>query len=168
MENLIIDKERKGSYLLYSREGNEWNEIIFTIPNVRTPFGIETYNNKRVINIEFTNKDKNNDVHNFYSELMGYEELFRNQIQIDDLETYDKEFVSSIRQNGKFLPLIRVNITKDTKLSINGCEPKSFITGEIRLKKIWCWNNKWGLYFDAKSIDVISNGNKISSKKNII
>jgi hypothetical protein len=164
MENLIVDKERKGSYLLYNKDGNNWNEIIFKIPKVRTPFGTETYNNKRVINIEFTNKDKDNDVHNFYSQLIGYEEMISKQIQLEDFETYNKEFVSCIRKNGKFLPLIRVNITDNTKIPISGCPAKSYITGEIRLKKIWTWNNRWGLYFDAKSIEVLSDDNKMSVK----
>ena len=65
MENLVVDKERKDPIYFIIKMGKN-NEIIFQIQKVRNPFGIETYNNKRVINIEFTNKDKDNNVHNFY------------------------------------------------------------------------------------------------------
>ena len=54
IENLVVDKEKKGSYLLGLQEGNQVNDIIFTSPIVRTPFGIENFKNKQNINVEFT------------------------------------------------------------------------------------------------------------------
>ena len=155
MEDIVIDKEKKGSYLLFLKKENELDEIKFNLPILRTPFGIENFNNKRVINIEFTNMENDNDVHNLYSQISGLEEQFQEQIQVDDFETYGKEFVSCIRKKGKFDPLLRVNVTKDTNIPFNGCPSKSYINGLLRLKKIWTWNDKWGLWFDAISLSVL-------------
>ncbi|VVU95055.1 hypothetical protein CPAV1605_780 [seawater metagenome] len=153
MENIGIEKEKKGSYLLYSDQ----NEIIFDIPGLKTPFGIEEYNNKRVINLEFTNMEGDNDIRNLFCQLSGYEENFQKNIEelkhIDDFDLCEN-FVSSIRKNGKFDPLIRVHITDDSEIPLSGCPAKSKVCGKIRLKKLWTWKDKWGMWMDVINLEI--------------
>merc|ERR1711916_133333 len=100
IDNLVIDKEKKGSYLVGLQEGNKIIDIVFTSPVVRTPFGIENFKNKQVINVEFTGKDHDNEVHNFYSYLKSTEEAIRDNIVLEDVDVSELDFVSSIKQSG--------------------------------------------------------------------
>ena len=134
IENLVVDKEKKGSYLLGLQEGNQVNDIIFTSPIVRTPFGIENYKNKQNINVEFTDMTHDNEVSNFYSYLKGIEENIQN-LQLDDVDLSELDFVSSFKQTGKFDPMIRVNIDNDSEIPYDGCPKNTKIRAIIKLKK---------------------------------
>tara|TARA_B100001248_G_C27334244_1_gene433010 strand:- start:74 stop:553 length:480 start_codon:yes stop_codon:yes gene_type:complete len=146
IENLVVDKEKKGSYLLGLQEGNQVNDIIFTSPIVRTPFGIENYKNKQNINVEFTGMAHDNEVSNFYSYLKGIEEKIQN-LHLDDVDLSELDFVSSFKQSGKFDPMIRINIDNDSEIPYDGCSKNTKIRAIIKLKKIWIWNERWGLYW---------------------
>ena len=149
MQQFTIEEERKGSYLLYQED---CKDILFNFENMKLPFGIENYNNKRIVNLEFSNKDDNNYMYNLYSTLKGMENKISTDNYIENnLDLNGKEFVSCIRQNGKFDPLIRVNVTNDVNI-VDDIKKQQVVSGCIRLKKIWIWNNKWGLWFDVINI----------------
>ena len=153
IERLVIDKERKGSYLLTLDVGNELKDIVIETPIVRTPFGIEKYKNKDVINIEFTNKDHDNEVHNFYSKIKGIEEVLKEKLYIDDLDICNMEFVTSVKQSGKYDPMLRVNITNDSEIPYDGCPKNTKLKAVIKLKKVWAWDDRWGLFYEIVRID---------------
>lgn len=155
IENIVVDKEKKGSYILGLQDGNQVNDIVFTSPIVRTPFGIENYKNKQNINIEFTDMTHDNEVSNFYSYLKSIEENIHN-VQLEDVNLSELDFVSSIKQTGKFDPMIRVNIDNDSEIPYDGCPKNTKIKAIIKLKKIWIWNERWGLYW---VIDRLENHN---------
>jgi hypothetical protein len=156
INNLVIDKEKKGSYLLGLQDGNKIKDIVFTSPVVRTPFGIEEFKNKQIINIEFTEKDHDNEVFNFYSYVKSVEEVIMNEISLEDVDVSELDFVTSFRQTGKFDPMIRVNINNESEIPYDGCPKNTKIKAMIRLKKIWVWNYKWGIYWE---IDRLENHN---------
>ena len=147
IENLIVDKEKKGSYLLGSQEGNQVVDIMFTSPIVRSPFGIEEYKNKQNINIEFTGMAHDNEVSNFFSYLRGIEENIQNHLQLEDIDLSELDFVTSFKQSGKFDPMIRVNIDDNSEIPYDGCPKNTKIKAVIKLKKIWIWKDRWGLYW---------------------
>ena len=155
IENIVVDKEKKGSYILGLQDGNQVNDIVFTSPIVRTPFGIENYKNKQNINIEFADMTHDNEVSNFYSYLKSIEENIQN-VQLEDVNLSELDFVSSIKQTGKFDPMIRVNIDNDSEIPYDGCPKNTKIKAIIKLKKIWIWNERWGLYW---VIDRLENHN---------
>lgn len=153
MENNIeITYEKKGSYLITS----EGKDISIEIPDVKIPFGIEDYNKKKIVNIEFTGMELDNKVHNFYSQIIGFENLFQKEIcnldqcQIDQSD----EFVSCIKKNGKFTPMVRVNILDESLIPLKGCKKNSCVNGKIILKKVWKWREKWGLFFELTELNV--------------
>jgi hypothetical protein len=152
IENLVVDKEKKGSYLLGLQEGNQVNDIIFTSPIVRTPFGIENFKNKQNINVEFTGLTHDNEVSNFYSYLKSVEENIQN-LQLEDVDLSELDFVSSFKQTGKFDPMIRVNIDNDSEIPYDGCPKNTKIKAIIKLKKIWIWNERWGLYWVIERLE---------------
>ena len=152
IENLVVDKEKKGSYLLGLQEGNQVNDIIFTSPIVRTPFGIENFKNKQNINVEFTDLTHDNEVSNFYSYLKSVEENIQN-LQLEDVDLSELDFVSSFKQTGKFDPMIRVNIDNDSEIPYDGCPKNTKIRAIIKLKKIWIWNERWGLYWVIERLE---------------
>ena len=152
IDNLIVDKEKKGSYLLGIQDNNQIKDIIIETPIVRTPFGIEDYNNKQIINIEFSNKDHDNDVFNFYNTVKSYEKAILDTVVVDDYNLDNLDYVTSIRQSGKFDPMIRVNLTNNSEIPLNGCPKNTKLKAQIRLKKIWVWKERWGLYWDVLSI----------------
>lgn len=148
IEKIVVDKEKKGSYLLGLQEGNQIVDLVFTSPVVRTPFGIEEYKNKQNINVEFTGKDYDNDVLNFYNYLKGVEESIQKNLDLgDDIDLSELEFVSSFKQTGKFDPMLRVNISDDSEIPYDGCSKNTKIKAVIKLKKIWIWNERWGIYW---------------------
>ena len=77
----------------------------------------------------------------------------QDNLELEDLDTYNMEFVSCIKQTGKYDPMLRVNIVEGSELPYDGCPKNTKLKAIIRLKKVWAWNNKWGLFWDVIRID---------------
>jgi len=123
LSNMKIMKIRDNLYKLNLLDYGTYKKIIFTLNNTITPFGIETFAKKDIINIEFTNYKNDNNMYNIYTEIDQFEKfisnvshkkfkygmpvIFANQIK-------DKKFVSCLKTspNTNFDPLLRVHIKK--------------------------------------------------------
>ena len=46
------------------------------------------------------------------------------------------------------------NIVEDSELPYDGCPKNTKFKAFIRLKKVWSWSNKWGLFFEIIRIDI--------------
>lgn len=124
-ENIIFLKKNKSYKPQLISFGKKIN-ICFNINNVKSPFGMELYNGKYILNIEFTNYDNNNEIYNIYNEIKSFDDIllnlcsenmikkFKFEIPNDMLEKIKgKTYISCIKQNEKSkFPMLRTHIKK--------------------------------------------------------
>ena len=121
LSNIKIIKIKENTYKLNLLDYGTYKNIIFNITNTVSPFGIETYAGKDIINIEFTNYNNCNDIYNILSEINQFENFIANihkkklkfnlpPMLINQLK--DKKFVSCIKTPNNFDPLLRTHIRK--------------------------------------------------------
>ena len=166
-ENIVLIKERN-SYKIYIKDGSRYKKIKLISPILSLPFGREVYNHKNILNIEFTDKEKSNEVYNFFSRIREIDNIFRKMIYnkeckiIQDIE--NKSFYPTLRYRNNFDPLMRTYIKNncsfidgDNSISINELKGKS---GNliIELNSMWITKDSYGLTW-------ITNGGKLSNQK---
>jgi hypothetical protein len=125
-------KKQKNSYRLFIKSGRRLQLIKFKLRNVLCPFGIETFNNKKIVNLEFCNYQKDNNSYNNYiffkrideifskfSRGRDYLKKFRNIGIYSDIneKVLNATYKSSIREKksdekGDYDPLFRVYLRK--------------------------------------------------------
>ena len=121
-------------------------KIILTTPKLKIPFGVETYNYKKLINFELVNMEKDNDMHNFYKNIKQLENHFAN---MDTIELKNKQFVSCLKprpgnsnNSNNFDPLLRIHLkTKSNKILTNFYKNDNntrIISDEIKEKLAVC------------------------------
>ena len=137
------------------------------------PFGIEDYNNKKIINLELMNIKSNKDVYRMYSEIKSIELFFENFIKnseiidrdlpnnlLDDIK--NKSFISCIKDRENSNALFRVHIKKIKRKYLTVFKKKNSeilynnIKGEkgifiICLKSLWISNDNYGLIWSLDS-----------------
>ena len=121
LSNLKIVQIKDNYYKLNLLDYGVYKKIVFGINNVISPFGIETYKGKDIINIEFTDYGNHNDIYNVYTEINQFEKFISN-IGNKQLKYYlppslasqisTKKFISCIKTSKDFAPLLRVHIKK--------------------------------------------------------
>jgi hypothetical protein len=141
--------------------------IKIKLNNIFIPFGVEKFNNKHILNLEF---DKNINTHNNYiSVLSSLENKINNK-------TYDTEInVESILVNKKFTTslkesilghILRTHITDSTEIFILKKDlskmpiDKENLKGsnvniELTLKGMWVNDEKYGIYWNINNIQII-------------
>jgi hypothetical protein len=162
-----IKFKRNGKFIAFSNQSNK--TIIFeNLPEMTSPFGVEKYNNKQIIN--FTLKQKNNEEHNFLSKLKTIEETFKNQnddiIPINILQLIKgKEFSESLKdaKNNKYL--LRTHIGNNVDVFLITNDEKMFIEQKhlnknpckivLELKGMWIEDSTYGLYWNVLSANVL-------------
>jgi hypothetical protein len=141
--------------------------IKIKLNNIFIPFGVEKFNNKHILNLEF---DKNINTHNNYiSVLSSVENKINNK-------TYDTEInVESILVNKLFTTslkesilghILRTHITDSTEIFILKKDlskmpiDKENLKGtnvniELTLKGMWVNDEKYGIYWNINNIQII-------------
>ncbi|AYV82062.1 MAG: hypothetical protein Homavirus5_4 [Homavirus sp.] len=126
MYNIVFVKT-KNNYMIFIKNFNTLNRLRLKTPPMFTPFGIEKYNYKDIVNLEFHELKKNNDMYNFWSYLQQLDKFFIN-IKYENFTTKlnnkipeeiingikTKTYISCIRpRDGDFNPLLRTHIKKN-------------------------------------------------------
>lgn len=139
----------------------------FNLENVGAPFGIELFNNKKILNIEIKN-DKSNYVYNVVTKLRSIEE-FVETLKFDDIPLNIKQILT----NKKFMPTIKENIdkkgyiirthfhgdvyliNKDNKMFLEDSNVKNtIINTKIVLQGIWYTDHNFGLLWSSNYIQI--------------
>lgn len=128
--------QKGGSYRIkYIDNQDKYTNIIYKTPIIKVPFGVEEYAKKDIINLEFTDYQKNNDVFNFITQIEQLDDFLSRLQNIDDNNDeffsksfvfninkdvlYDikgKQYVSCIRRNkGIYDPSLRTHLRKKGK-----------------------------------------------------
>lgn len=139
--------------------------ISINIENVYIPFGVEEYNDKRILNIVLLNED--NKIYNIYSKLVSIEEYIEKQDIKADFDVtqaiIQKSFMSTIKEtyNGHIIrthisnPNIYIINKEGEKLPIDINDiSKSYVDAKIVLNGIWYTNNTYGLFWTTTDISI--------------
>ena len=49
--------------------------------------------------------------------------------------------------------MIRVNVDDDSEIPYDGCPKNTKIRASHQIKKIWIWNERWGLYWVIERLE---------------
>ena len=154
MNDIEILKINDKTYVIYQNVNNKREQLIITIPDIQSPFGLEEFSGVTYINI----------VPNaiLLKELYKIEDFFEEQSKKINKNI---EWYSCIKQSRNFKPLWKIRLFKrkdkyNIKCLIDNIEVtksefdfKAICLMSISLHSIWIKNNKAGLiwYLDEVS-----------------
>jgi hypothetical protein len=162
--NFVYKKISKTTFHLINNE-----QIIINILNTYIPFGLDNKSEKYIINFSINNKTKEGiEVINIIEEIEKYFQSLDFIIDTNDekLLLSNKQFVSSIKQNKNFYPLLKTyikknnnniitNIIKKKSLgTIYDIQPKIKCDTIINLGSLWYNENSYGLLWFIKEINI--------------
>lgn len=116
--------------------------------NALFPYGIETYNDNSILNIQL-NAVTNNQ-HNINNYLLAIDSYFQNKQELKN-----KEFVPSIKKIDNDI-IIRTHLNNKTEINGEYFNTIKNKTGSIyvELSHIWTFEDKYGLYWTINTIDL--------------
>ena len=140
--------------------------IKFKLENVFLPFGVESFNNKYILNLEF---ESSSNLHNNYISTLStfekkiLEKKYETEINIESL-LINKKFLSSIKDS-KLGKIVRAHISDSTnvfilkkdssKMNIDKENLKGTSTNiELTLKGLWVNDNSYGFYWNVNSVQI--------------
>lgn len=163
--NVMLVAQKK-NFLIFLYENKIKQKIIFNTIPLFIPFGLENYNNKTIINLEFKDFTVNNDIRNFLLYMNQIDTYFRTMSNIKNLDNveniYDyrlinKNYISDLTNmfytpsiKARTIPQLRLHLTKNTEFfKIDDKSNKILLTSsnlDILKKKCICsieLNNVW-------------------------
>lgn len=168
--------DHKNSFQIYCASGAIWELIKLDSPTMIIPFGPETYNYKEIVNLEFTEKDKNNDMYNFFSLICSVDSFLERLSREKELQDKvnlpaklkqsiaGKQYLSCIRPRpSKFDPLLRTHLQTKGKqietlvsdgkntLSIYNTKNKK-VRVRIHVGSIWHSTHNFGINWILESV----------------
>lgn len=122
--NINLNRNKNNYKISFGKSIFDKEKLILKSPIMNVPFGVEKYLSKYILNLEFTNKDKNNEMNNFYATLKQIDNFMYRLSWDEELidescvsiqfikDIYKKYYVSCIRNRNKYDPLFRTHIRK--------------------------------------------------------
>jgi len=135
---------------------NGVDKLLFNIKNIYSPFGIEKYNKKDILNLELTNDS--NYKNNIVSLLKELDEYF-SSLSVSEPKFLNLNYNSFLKNNGNNKFLIRTHISNKLKIKSKNNDPKSIIIKnnsfniELEFSNIWIYNDSYGLILTVNLID---------------
>ena len=169
LNKLVFQKKRK-TYFIYEFDNFKTRNIKFKSVRMHIPFGIEKYNSKFILNLEFYDYDKNNYTYNQIMEIKNLELYFKDLLDKkislslkEDLE--NKTFCSSIKERkNSFLLRTHLKVQKkniisefkkkDKFIELNSLK-NSYGQFQIELKSLWISKDQYGLVWVIKQGEII-------------
>jgi|AntRauTorckE6833_2_1112554.scaffolds.fasta_scaffold25759_3 hypothetical protein len=176
--NINLNRNRNNYKISFGKSIFNNEKLILKSPIMSVPFGVEKYLSKLILNLEFTNKDKNNEMNNFYATLkqidnfmyrLSWDEELINEsgVSIQFVkDIYKKQYVSCIRNRNKYDSLFRTHIrkTKNSQTTefyriednnriylLNDEIHKQAGEFEIELDFVWITKDSYGLTWYIKN-----------------
>ncbi len=141
--------------------------IRIKLENIFIPFGVETYNNKYILNIEFENKSN---IHNNYlSTLTNLEnkiinKIYKTEVNIESC-LVNKKFITSLKPS-VLGNILRTHISDTTNIYILKKDSSKMqldkenlkgtsVNIELTLKGIWINDETYGFYWNVGNVQII-------------
>ena len=183
MYNMFLKKQKK-SYQIMVKYFGKPDVIRFKLSYLKSPFGVEQYAYKEIVNLEFVNHLKNNLSHNNYAIIKQLDDLLSKlntkapeienfmYINSDQLNVLNGLYYSPLvkqRPDG-FDPLVRLHLRKVKNTIATKCyqkvgdklEPMSvfeikgrMVDVELELSSLWVSNDSFGVVIVINKIVVI-------------
>jgi len=170
-ENIHISSLNDKTYVINENKDGKLKKYVIKTPIMKMPFGVEKYQDKYIINLEFT--DKTTDVmKHFYNLLTDIDNYFRSLqgINVDGkfITLKDKSYYSCIKKRpNDYDPLLRTNIKKNKNIIITeikgrdggpitlfDLKPNNQIIAFLEINSLWINDDKYGLYYNIKRISL--------------
>lgn len=170
-ENIQISSINDKTFTINENKNGKLKKYVIKTPIMKIPFGVETYQGKYILNLEFTNKNKDDHVKLFHDLINNIDDYFRTLkgIQVDDrlLDlSKNKNYYTCVKNRpNEFDPLLRTNIKKNKNIIITeivdknndpktlfDLKPNNQIVAFIEISNLWIHDDMYGLYFNVKKI----------------
>ena len=166
MSNLYFKEIKKNSYLLLNiNDDDSMSKINIFGNNLYSPFGIEDYKNKYILNLEITKKK---DIE-FWEDIEKLDNFLRNinGFKIDDkiINLKNLEYYPILKKRKSKKPIIRTHIkitrnkintaikdTKNNELTIFEFPKKTKIDVNLEIGDLWIYKNSYGINIYCKNI----------------
>jgi len=159
--DLITTLDKSKIYLIDDKKNyriryNGVDKLLFMVKNIYSPFGVEKYNNKDILNLEIENNSNYNN--NIISLLKELDEYF-NDLTKTDQKFFHLNYTSFLKNNGNNKFIIRTHLSKKLKIKAKNNDPKSIIfknnsfSIELEFSNVWVYNNSFGLILTVNLID---------------
>lgn len=177
LTNIYFQKS-KNNFKIFKKSGDKLEKIRLISPTVLIPFGIEKYKNKEIINIEFTDLHKSNEMYNFYTNIkqldnyinkLSYDNELKKKLNNNYFNNEiincvnNKTYISCIKERpNNFNPLLRVHIKKNKIISTNNIPldttkiKNKLCIVDIEVDSLWFTSTGYGLVILCDSIKLIS------------
>lgn len=167
MSEFYFKEIKKNKYiLLYINDDSSMSKINFEGKKLYSPFGIEEYNNKFILNLEVNNNNEIlrsiKEIDNFLRSIESFY-IGEKEIKLDDLEYYP---IIKKRKDKK--PIIRSHIKitrkkinteikneKNDRLTIYEFPKKTKVNVILELGDLWIYKKKFGINIYCKNINIV-------------
>lgn len=171
--NLIFTKRGK-NYTIVLRNGKDLKKFAFASPALKIPFGVEKYNYKRIVNLQFIDYKKNNSLYNFYSCLkqldnffyrLSYDTTVNNHFSPNLIEQLKgKQYIPFMKKS--YAPILRTHLRETAKKLITEVKQGDtyvelddlkgvFCTAKIELGSLWITDTSYGVTWYVNEINVV-------------
>ncbi len=173
-EDLHLKRVDDKTYSIHQIVDQKLQKYAFETPVVLTPFAVEKYKGKLILNLEMIDYINDKEMNQFYHHMIEMDKFFAelDLIENDDHDTHDtnlksKRYTSIIRQRGKYPPQLRTHLKKGKNMVITkyyeGKEEKSIFDIEkgqkikciLEIGSIWIYNNSYGLVISVQRIEKV-------------
>lgn len=150
---ILIQTEKKNHRIKY----NCFYNLAFKVSDVYSPFGIEKYNNKDILNLELTNDS--NIKNNLISLIKEIDSYFKD-LSNTHTDFADLDYTSPIRNKDDKTIVIRTHISNKLKIKTKKENPLDIkiknnkFQVELEFSTLWTYNQNYGLVLTVNIIDL--------------
>lgn len=159
-KKMEIVKVSNNIYNIYNKEDDKRKKYIIKTPELYTPFGLEKYNDKYILNMEIEKGSE------FSRLLVNIDNFFMNIESVNSDNIGERDYYMSLKSREKYnSSLLRTQlkqskniITTDIKdidnniLSINDIKSGDKLILYIEISRLWLNDKSYGLNYDIKQI----------------
>ena len=114
LANICFIKEKR-NYKIFIKNGKDYETFQINTPPMKIPFGIENFYGKELLNIEFTDLNKSNEVYNVFAKIKQLDFHMMSKRSDNNKKKFlgigDKSYLSCVRL-GKFSTFLRTHIRR--------------------------------------------------------
>lgn len=172
IDNIVILNKPYKTFPIYIRDNdndndNECSEIYILLKNMKAPFGVEEYKDKKILNIEIEDAVENNESYNKIAKMKNIENIVK---IIPDTYTetnfsvkkklLGKYFYPSLKIRNKSKPLLRTKLAKNIKILKNDkITNYDDITNKdcdflIKVHSVWLSDDNFGINWIIEQITI--------------
>ena len=181
MYNMVLKRQRK-NYQILVKHKNNIEKIRFGLSWLRSPFGVEEYAHKEIVNLEFPNHLKNNLSHNNFTIIRQIDDAFKD-ISKEKFPHLPHNFIQDIEglsysplikpRPGNYDPLVRIHLRKTKNTITTRCYKKDSTNGkledvsiyeikghmveiEFELGSLWVSDDSYGVILIANRVIILN------------